>query len=266
MARFGKLNFAQKQCVAKAGLLMQRTAMLYAGARIGVAMSGGVDSMVLARVLTIRRAIVPFGIELMALHVDPGFDPALRRPLEDWCRQEGLALHVENTDIGPRAFSAENRKNSPCFFCSMHRRKRLFALCKRYRLSHLALGHNADDLLATFFMNMLQGGRVEGLRSSDDFFGGELKVVRPLLLLEKAVMIRAAKAWKLPVVENPCPACGQTRRAQVESWSKELLAHSPEFRRNAMAALTRWQLELDTPDAADAGAPLPELDLDAGQD
>jgi tRNA(Ile)-lysidine synthase TilS/MesJ len=154
-------------------------------------------------------------------------------------------MHIEKTDIGPRAFSAENKSNSPCFFCSMKRRKRLFERCKDYGLTHLAFGHTADDLVTTFFMNMFNGGRVEAMRSSEPFFEGRLQVIRPMLLVEKQVVIRAARAWGLPVSKNPCPASTTSRRSQVDGWLSDKWSEEPKARRNAFNALRRWQLDLD---------------------
>jgi len=71
MAKWGKLSFAQKKCVSTVGMLMQKTEMIKDGDRIGIAVSGGVDSFVLIRTMLIRQAIIPFNIELMVLHVNP---------------------------------------------------------------------------------------------------------------------------------------------------------------------------------------------------
>ncbi len=247
MAGFGKLSFAQKKCVGAVGKLMQTTGMAGAGARIGVAMSGGVDSFVLMKTLLIRRAILPFPIELMALHVNPGFNPTSHRPLVEWVQHEGVAAHIELTDHGPRAHSPENRKNSACFFCSMLRRKRLFDLCREYGLTHLAFGHNADDLVVTFFMNVVQNGRVDGMSACEDFFGGRLKVIRPALLVEKSFIRAAARQWGLPVWQNDCPSAGDTRRSEVHNWLQLEMGRDKQVRHNIFNALTRWQMDRNRP-------------------
>ena len=156
-----KLSYAQEVCVKAAGRAMQTTGMLEPGCRVGVAASGGVDSFVLLKVMQLRQRIVPFRFEFMALHVNPGFDPDNHRPLTEWLAAEGIAGHLEVSDHGPRGHSPENRRNSPCFYCARLRRKRLFALCARYKLTHLAFGHNADDLVSTFLLNLVQTGRVD---------------------------------------------------------------------------------------------------------
>lgn len=237
------LTFAQRTCVAKAGKLMMQTGQLRPHARVGVAVSGGVDSLAMLATLVIRRRIVPFPVELMLLHLNPGFDPTNHRPLIDLAAKMGIAAHIEVTDFGPRAFSEENRKKSPCFYCAWLRRKRLFDLCSAYRLTHLAFGHNADDLASTFFMNLFQNGRVDGLSCCEEFFSGRLTVIRPLLLVDKKTIIRAAKAWELPVFANPCPMSGKSMRHEAESWVHDICAGGKKRAVNLQNALGRWQLD-----------------------
>ena len=239
-----RYTFAQKRCIALTGKLMQTTSMIHPGARIGVAVSGGVDSWVLLNVLHLRQRIVPFKFEIMALHINPGFDPENHAPLLEWLEREGVAGHVELSDHGLVAHGPENRKRSACFYCAMLRRKRLFDLCGHYNLTHLAFGHNADDLAATFLMNLIQNGRVDGLRIQDDFFGGRLGVIRPMLLVEKSSIIRAAKAWNLQVWKNNCPSAGNSRRSDIEHELAELYKLHPKAKTNVLNALCRWELNL----------------------
>lgn len=244
MASWGKLTFAQKQCVSATGKLMQQTNMVTSGARVGMAISGGVDSFLMLQVMLIRKAIMPFDIELMALHINPGFEPESHTPLAQWCADHGVASHIELTDFGPRAHTEENRKNSACFLCARWRRKRLFELCRDYNLTHLAFGHNADDNVVTYFMNMLQNGRAEGISAAEDFFGGNLKVIRPTLLLEKKTVIKAATQWGLPVWANVCPSNGNTKRDEVHDLLKEMWKGDKRRRTNVFSAVTRQQIDL----------------------
>lgn len=239
-----KFSYAQKKCVAATGMLMQRTEMVRPHARIGIAASGGVDSFALAKVMTIRKRIMPFPIELMILHVNPGFEPASHEPLVRWCEAEGLAAHIELTDFGPQAHSAANRKASPCFLCAWNRRKRLFTLCEQYGLTHLALGHNTDDLAETFFMNLIQNGRVDGLAAKEDFFGGELTLIRPALMVEKKYIRAAARQWELPVWENVCPSNGATKRTEMHELIEEISGRHKHAKNKIFNALRRHQIDL----------------------
>jgi len=239
-----KLTYAQKKCVATVGMLMQKTRMVQPGSRVGIAVSGGVDSFTLLQVLLIRRRILPFALELMVLHVNPGFDPEDHAPLSAWCAKNGVPAHLETSDFGPRAHSEENRKGSPCFYCSWLRRKRLFELCAEYGLTHLALGHNTDDLVDTFFMNLFQNGRVDGLSCNEPFFGGQLQVIRPALLLEKSYMKTAARQWNLPIWENLCPSSGKTRRADIHERIDACMKVGKGTKNKVFNALKRHQLDL----------------------
>ncbi|MCF8030906.1 MAG: tRNA 2-thiocytidine biosynthesis TtcA family protein [Desulfohalobiaceae bacterium] len=226
--------------------MMYRTGMLWPGARVGIAVSGGVDSFLLLQLMLLHRIRLPFRVELMAIHVNPGFEPNNHLPLRHWLQQNGVAGHLEVCDMGPRAHSSENRKNSPCFFCSWRRRKRLFQLVKHYRLSHIALGHNADDLAENFFLNLAYAGRVEGMFGKETFFGGEFQLIRPLLLLQKREIRKAVREWDLPVWSNPCPSKNATKREEIGRWVEEISGGDKRIRKNIYSALTRWQMEQDS--------------------
>ena len=237
-----KLGYSRQLCIKAAGKAMQQAKMLFPGARVGVALSGGVDSFVLLKVLRMRQRIVPFRFDIMALHLNPGFSPRNHEGLFPWLEHNGIAAHVEVTNHGPHAHSAENLRRSPCFRCAWLRRKRLFELCARYSLSHLALGHSADDLATTFFMNILQNGRVDGLSMKEAFFGGKLTLIRPLILLRKKDIVRAARQWQLPVWQNDCPSAQATRRSEIHENLEQIYAANPGSRSRVIGGLTRWEL------------------------
>lgn len=245
MARWGKLTYAQKQCVAATGKLMQQSEMVHPGARIGLAVSGGVDSFVLLQVMLIRQAIMPFDVELMVLHVNPGFDAESHVPLTEWCAQNGVPAHIELTDFGPRGHSEENLKRSACFYCARLRRKRLFELCRQYGLTHLAMGHNADDQVTTFFMNLFLNGRADGMAHNEPFFDGRLHVIRPMMLVEKATVKTAARQWGLPIWPNICPSNGATKRDEIRQWLENTWKGDRRMKNNVFHGLCRLQLDLD---------------------
>ena len=237
-------TFQQERCVRLVGKLIQTTEMIFPGACVGVALSGGMDSWALLKVLQIRRRIVPFPFEIMALHVNPGFDPESHAPMLGWLAENGLAGHAEVADHGPRAHSEENRKASACFYCAMLRRKRLFDLCRQYNLTHLAFGHNADDLVSSFMLNLCQTGRVEGMSIKESFFSGRLMVIRPLMLVEKKLIRKAVRQWDLPVWANPCPSAGHTRRSDIMQDVATLCTGHKNRWKNIVNGLCRWQLEM----------------------
>lgn len=236
-----KYSYAQQVCIRSAGRVMQSTNMVGPGARVGIAVSGGMDSWALLKVMRIRQGIVPFKFDIMALHLNPGFDDKSHTPLLEWLEKNEVDSRVELTGHGPRAHSEENRKKSACFYCAMLRRKRLFELCRENGLTHLAFGHNAEDLVSNFFMNLMQTGRVSGMSMNEPFFDGALQVIRPLLLVEKQYISKAVEKWELPVWSNPCPSAGNTRRAEINEEIAELVKGRKWIRKNIYNGIGRWQ-------------------------
>lgn len=238
-----KFHYSQEQCVRAAGKLIQNTGMLKPHARVGIAVSGGVDSSVLLKVMQLRQRITPFPFEIMAIHLNAGFDPECHAPLLNWLEQENIPRHIEVTDHGILAHSEENRTKSPCFYCAFLRRKRLFEICGEHNLTHLAFGHNADDIVSTFLLNLVQTGRIDGMSMCEPFFGGRLQVIRPLAMVEKQHIIKAAKLWDLPVFSNPCPSANTTKRTDLLSKLDCLCKDSQNGRRNVYQGIIRWQLQ-----------------------
>lgn len=236
-------NYSQQVCVKRSGLALQRAGALWPGARIGIALSGGVDSFTLLQVMRIRQAILPFAVELLAIHLNPGFDREDHRQLPAWLARQGIPYHIEITDYGPRAHSPENRKKSSCFYCAWLRRKRLFDLCRAYNLSHLAFGHNADDMTTTFMLNAFRNGRIQTLGISESFFNNKLLVIRPLLLVEKRYIRQAARKWQLPAWPNACPSSGKTGRSEMEEILAGISGTLPDARKSLLNALCRSELE-----------------------
>ncbi len=243
MQKRKKLRFAQRTCIGKSGKLVQQTSMLHKGARVGIAVSGGKDSWVMLQALRMRQRILPYRFEIMALHLNPGFDPDEHTPLAEWLKKRKVPAHIDLTNYGPRAHSPENTKNSPCFFCSWFRRKHLFDLCRTYNLTHLALGHNSDDLVQTFFMNIFQTGKVSGLSPCESYFGGSLTLIRPLLLVDEKTISTAARQWGFPITATSCPSATTTKRTQTKKWIENITQDNPTLKKNIYNGLRRWQLD-----------------------
>lgn len=221
---------------------MQSQKMLFPGAKVGIALSGGVDSWTLVQTLILRQKIVPFSFDLMILHLNPGFNSRSHEPLLQWLKTNPVPAHVEIGDFGLQAHSDKNQKKSPCFLCAWQRRKRLFELCAQYNLTHLAFGHTLDDLTTNFFMNLIQNGRVDGLSPKEPFFQGKLIVIRPLLAVDKKTIVEAAKRWSLPVWKNDCPSANNTKRTYYQDLIAQIAPNSRLYK-NIVQGIRRWQVD-----------------------
>ncbi|NTW35684.1 MAG: tRNA 2-thiocytidine(32) synthetase TtcA, partial [Syntrophobacteraceae bacterium] len=189
------------------------------GDRIAVAVSGGKDSLVLLWLLRERLKWIPARYQLLAIHVDPGFDTETSDTLRGFFLQEGFEHRIIHTDQGPRAHAEGNREN-PCFLCSRLRRKVLFETARENGCGKIALGHNQDDLIETFFINILYAGQLAGIVPRQPFFGGEIVVIRPLAYCKEKDIDAYARIRAFPLI--PCNLCGSQENLQRQAM-KEML-------------------------------------------
>ena len=147
-----------------------------------MAVSGGKDSLSLLWLLRERLRWVPQPYELIAVHLDMGFPGSRPLAVEAFCRNLGIPFHCEQTDYGVRAHGPGNREN-PCFLCARLRRRHLFEMAHSLKCAKLALGHNQDDIIETFFLNIFFGGQISTMVPRQVFFKGALTLIRPLTLI-----------------------------------------------------------------------------------
>ena len=119
---------------------------------------------------------------LIAVHLDMGFPDSRPLAVEAFCRDLGIPFHYERTDYGVRAHGPENREN-PCFLCARLRRQHLFEMARSLKCAKLAFGHNQDDIIETFFLNLFFGGQISTMVPRQVLFQGALTLIRPLALL-----------------------------------------------------------------------------------
>ncbi len=159
------------------------------GDRIGVCISGGKDSMLMAKLFQELKRHGRNNFELVFLTMDPGYRDKNRALIESNAEILGIPLTVFETEIFDAVWSVEN---SPCYLCARMRRGYLYSKAKELGCNKIALGHHYDDVIETILMGMLYGGQIETMMPklhSQNFEGMEL--IRPMYLIREA----AIKAW-----------------------------------------------------------------------
>lgn len=226
------------------------------GDSIAVGVSGGKDSMLLLWLLRERLARVPISYRVVAVHVDPGFDPGSSDRLRDFFVREGFEHAVIGTNHGLKAHSPENREN-PCFLCSRLRRKELFEKAKELGCGKIAFGHNQDDIIETFFLNICYAGQVAATMPRQPFFGGEIIVIRPFAMVPAFKVERMVRRLGLPVERNCCPSLEKNRRFQVRSILQSLYSQNDKVRGNIYHAMSHVNGEYLLPPLKPPGAKAP---------
>lgn len=215
---------------------MHDYSMLADGDRVLVAVSGGVDSLVLAWLLAHWRRKAPISYDLLAVHIDNGFDTDSRDLVAAELDRLQLPCLIETTTFGSKALAAEDGK-SVCYHCARQRRNRLFELARKQGFNKIAFGHHKDDILETFFLNLLYSGNLSTMVPRQDLFGGNAAIIRPLALLEKEDIRNLAETLDIKPVKNPCPQDSKSRRREVRDLLSNIYQLDPRAKANMFAAL-----------------------------
>lgn len=157
--------------------------LLKEGDKVAVCISGGKDSMLLAKLFQELQKHRKFNFELVFLVMDPGYNEANRRQIEYNANMLGIPLTIFESDIFDSVFTIEK---SPCYLCARMRRGHLYNKAKELGCNKIALGHHYDDVIETILMGMLYGGQVQTMMPklhSTNFEGMEL--IRPLYLVRE---------------------------------------------------------------------------------
>lgn len=186
--------------------------LLKEGDRVAVCISGGKDSMLMAKLFQELLRHRKFHFELVFLVMDPGYRDSNRRQIEHNARILGIPVTIFESDIFDSVYHVEK---SPCYLCARMRRGHLYNRARELGCNKIALGHHYDDVIETILMGMLYGGQVQTMMPklhSTNFPGMEL--IRPMYLVRE----KDIKHWRdyngLKFLQ--C-ACRFTEQCQVSS-------------------------------------------------
>lgn len=232
-------------------LAVKKYRLIEAGDKIAVCISGGKDSMLLAKLMQElhRHSETPF--ELVFLAMDPGYNERNRRKIEENAEILRVPITIFESDIfaASDAASAE----SPCYLCARMRRGHLYAKAKELGCNKIALGHHKSDVIETTLMGMLYGGQLQGMLpriKSANFEGMEL--IRPLYCVLERDIVRWQKAFGLDFIACACSFTQKTTGGDDDTFSarkrvKELIAslreENPNVENNIFQSIHNVQLD-----------------------
>ena len=227
---------------------MKRYELIQAGDRVAVCVSGGKDSMLLAKLMQPlqRYSDVPF--EAKYLVMDPGYSPANRRRIEENAARLGLPVEIFGTDIFDVANAAEK---NPCYLCARMRRGHLYSRARALGCNKIALGHHFNDVIETTVMAMFYGAQLQGMMPkvrSTNFEGMEL--IRPLYCVHEDDII----AWRnynglkflqcaCRFTEHAAEAIHASKRQEVKLLLKQLRAHNPDVEKSVFNSIHAVNLD-----------------------
>jgi len=224
------------------GKAIHRYGMIQDGDRILVGISGGKDSLTLLTLLSERAKRVPIHYELLAVHVDLGFQSSGADVLKEFLEAKNLPYHIENTQIAELANGPGNREN-PCFLCSWERRKRIFSLAQQFGCNKVAFGHHKDDIIETLLLNIFYSAEISTMLPVQTMFKGKITIIRPLALLEERKIERFAKEMGLPYFPCGCPASWRSKRRKVKELISALEKENHRVKGNIFRALSNVKFD-----------------------
>jgi len=216
--------------------------MIQAGDRIAVGVSGGKDSLTLLAALAELRRFYPNPFTLEAITLDLGIPGMSFDGVAQFCRAIQVPYTVIPTQISHIIFQVRREKN-PCSMCAKMRRGALNEALLARGIRKIALGHHFDDAVETFFLSLFYEGRISCFQPVTDLDRTGVLQIRPLLYCTEAQIASAAQRLCFPVVHNPCPADGFTKRQEVKELLARLQEQYPHLREKVFGAMQRLPLK-----------------------
>lgn len=184
--------------------------------KIAIGMSGGKDSLLLAKMLQQLQKFsrVKFSLEFIAM--DPGFSKENREKLENICRLMNIPVKIFETNIFDVVGTIS--KDSPCYLCARMRRGNLYAKAKELGCNKLALGHHFNDVIETIMLNVLWAGAYRTMMpklKSQNF--ENLELIRPLYLVEEKDIIKWINYTGIVPMDEACPILEKKNDSQRQN-------------------------------------------------
>ncbi len=189
--------------------------MIAAGDRIAVGVSGGKDSLVLLCALAALRRFYPAPFTLEAITLDMGMEGMDFSGVRALCDSLEIPYTIHPTQIKEIVFDIRKEPN-PCALCANLRRGALNRTAKEHGCNKVALGHHHDDVVETFLLNLLYEGRIGCFSPVTYLSRTDIYAIRPMVYVPEREIVGYARRAELPVVHNPCPADGHTKRQYIK--------------------------------------------------
>ena len=205
------------------------------GDKIAVGLSGGKDSVTLLHLLNAYQKFSPEKFELIAITLNPG--NVDNSPLYKLCEDLNIPFYEIQTDINKIVFELRKEKN-PCSLCANLRRGALNSTAQKLGCNKVALGHHKDDAIETLLLSMFYEGRINCFSPKTFMAKNNLSLIRPMVYINEGSIKNLVKKYNFPVIKNPCPADGKTKRQEIKEFINEMNVKIPGFKKNIFGSLT----------------------------
>ena len=220
--------------------------MIEEGDKIAVCLSGGKDSITMLHAFKALQRFYPKKFEIIAISINPGFKFFDIDFLKEMCDSLEIPFFTENSHAQEIVFDIRKEKN-PCSLCANLRRGIINSIAIREGCNKIALGHNEDDVLETFLLNLLYTGSINTFSPVSYMDRSKITLIRPLIYTTEKDTKGFIKRHNLKVMPKVCPMDGTSKREnmkqQIFLWQKDI----PMIRANLFGAIQRnlpdWKIK-----------------------
>lgn len=220
--------------------------MIEEGDKIAVCLSGGKDSITMLHTFKNLQIFYPKKFDIIAVSVNPGFEFFDTSFLEDICNKIDVPLFIEKSNAKEIVFDIRKEKN-PCSLCANLRRGVINSIANREGCNKIALGHNQDDVLETFLLNLLYAGNIGTFSPVSYMDRSKVTLIRPLVYTPEKEIKRYIKRNEISVMAKVCPMDGTSKREDMKNLIFSLSKNIPMIRANLFGAIQRnlddWKID-----------------------
>lgn len=212
--------------------------MIEEGDKIAICLSGGKDSITLLYAFKALQRFYPKNFDIIAVSVNPGFEFFDISFLQQLCKKIEIPLFIENSNAQQIVFEIRKEKN-PCSLCANLRRGVINSIAIQENCNKIALGHNQDDVLETFLLNLLYTGSINTFSPVSYMDRTKITLIRPLIYTPEKDIRRFVKKNNISVMPKVCPMDGKSKREDMKQLIFDLNKNIPMLKANLFGAIQR---------------------------
>ena len=216
--------------------------MIQDGDKIAVGLSGGKDSITLLMGLKALQKFYEKKFQIVAISINPGFEFFNSDFLAKTCEDIGIEYIEEKSHIKEIVFDIRKESN-PCSLCANLRRGILNSIAVREGCNKLALGHNEDDVLETFFLNLLYGGNIGTFAPVSYMDRSNITLIRPLIYAPEKSIKTFVKKNNIETMPKACPMDGASKREDMKNLIWQLQKDIPNVKTIIYGAIKRSNIK-----------------------
>ena len=216
--------------------------MIEEGDKIAIGLSGGKDSITLLMGFKVLKRFYPKKFDIIAVSVNPGFEFFDSNFLKNICKNIDVPFFEEESHIKEIVFDIRNEKN-PCSLCANLRRGILNSVAIREGCNKIALGHNEDDVLETFLLNLFYTGSISTFAPVSYMDRSKITLIRPLVYAPEKDIRKFIRKNNIEVMQKSCPMDGVSKREDMKQMIKNLQIDIPHIRSNLYGAIMRSNIK-----------------------